>query len=241
MEASTPEPEMSIAGILPIHYKFRFTFTEQDKTFDYNDKIPRWRTISQRLLTELLQHYTITHATGGIETLNKCGDRTWCHLHLHFDAIESKDTIRKFIDRFLTKYDQNHHGVKCISLKPEAMLRSKQDFYSYPMKQSFNYKLVYGYTEEEARLLHEIGKSSYLKVQQVNQQKLDKMDNSDTMFERLKTHLGHTTKTSKLDLLIEATKFYVKENKPINRTTVQGYVDTYMLQAELITYEQYWA
>ena len=133
------EPEMQIDGILPIHYyKFRFTFTEQDKTYSYNDKIPRWRTISQRLLEELLQHYTITKATGGIETLNKCGERTWCHLHLHFDATENKDTILKFIKRYLQKYDQTTVGVKCIVLKPEAMLRSLQDFYSYPLKQSLN-------------------------------------------------------------------------------------------------------
>ena len=55
------EPEMQIDSILPIHYKFRFTFTEQDKTYTYNEKIPRWRTISQRLLEELLQYCDLKH------------------------------------------------------------------------------------------------------------------------------------------------------------------------------------
>ena len=123
MEEPTLEThrEMHIDEVLPIHYKFRFTFTEQDKTFQYNDNIPKWRNISQRLLAELLTHYSITKATGGIETLNKDGDRTWCHLHLHFDATEQKDTILKFIKRYLQKYDQTTVGVKCISLKPEAI------------------------------------------------------------------------------------------------------------------------
>ena len=125
------------------------------------------------------------------------------------------------------------------------MLRSIQDFHSYPLKQNFNYKLVYGYTIEEAKQLHEIGKSVYLKTQQVRQTKMDKTDNNDTMFERLKKNLEHTfpnaqQKPSKIQLLIAATKFYVEKNKPINRNTILGYVDTYRLQEGHITYEQYW-
>ena len=93
--------------LLPIHYKFRFTFSEQDKTHEYADQIPRWKQISVNLTLKLLSLYTITKLTGGIETLNKDGDRTWCHLHLHFDAIENKEAILKTIKRYLADtYDQ---------------------------------------------------------------------------------------------------------------------------------------
>ena len=164
------------------------------------------------------------------------------YLHLHFDAIENKEAILKTIKRYLADtYDQCVVGVKCISLKPEAMLRSLDDFYNYPLKQSLNKKLCYGFDDNRLEHMHGVAKSSYLKVQQVRQSKTDKLDNSDTLFERLKIELDKTQDTTKLSLLISATKFYVAENKPVNRHTIEGYVLTYMLQKEYITYEQFWS
>jgi len=227
--------------LLPIHYKFRFTFSEQDKTHEYVDQLPRWKAMSTHLVQKLLSHYTITKLTGGIETLNKDGDRTWCHVHLHFDAVENKETILRFIKRYLSDtYDQQVVGVKCISLKPEAMLRSLDDFYNYPLKQSLNKKLCYGFEDDRLEHMHDVAKASYLKVQQVRQAKMDKTDNSDTLFERLKSNLDKTNFVNKLPLLIAATQFYVEEDKPINRHTIEGYVSTYMLQKGYMTYEEFW-
>jgi hypothetical protein len=231
--------------LLPIHYKFRFTFSEQDKTHEYADQIPRWKVITKNLIDKLLNLYKITALTGGVETLNKDGERTWCHCHIHFDAIENKETILRAIKRYLVDtYDQTAVGVKCISLKPEAMLRSYDEFYRYPLKQSLNKKLCYGFDDTRLDHMHEVAKDCYLKVQQVRQAKLDKSDNSDTLFERLILYLDKTSleknDTSKLSLLISATRFYVEENKPLQRNTIQGYVDNYMLKKQLITYEQYW-
>lgn len=227
-------------NIRPILYKFRFTFTEQDKTFQYEDKIPRWKKISVNLAEKLREQYTITKMTGGIETLNRAGDRTWCHLHLHFDAIEQRDTIARYIKRYLSDtYDQQVVGVKYFMLKPDVA-RHLEDFMRYPLKQTLYKKLCYGYTDEELQIMHGVAQSSYIKCQEINQQKIDKSDNSDTLFQRLKKYLDETNDNKKLALLIHATKFYVQEDKPINRHTIQGYVDTYMLQKEYITYEEYW-
>ena len=227
--------------VRPINYKFRFTFTEQDKKLEYDKEIPRWKQISKYLVDKLLQQYTITKLTGGIETLNRAGDRTWCHLHLHFDAVENRDTIARFIKRYLADtYDQQVVGVKYFMLKPDVA-RHLDDFMRYPLKQSLNEKLCYGYTKDELQVMHQAAQSSYLKCQEVNQAKMDKSDSSDTLFQRLKIYLDKTSDNkSRISLLMLATKFYVEEDKPINRNTIQGYVDTYMLQNEYITYEQYW-
>lgn len=227
--------------LLPIYYKFRFTFTNQDKTHNYDDMLPKWRTISKNLVNRLLEQYTITKLTGGVETLNKDGDRTYAHLHIHFDAVENKETIARYIKRYLKDtYEENTTGVKAFCLKPEAMLRSKDDFYQYPLKQNLNKHLCYGYTDDELKHLHGVANSTYLKVQQVRQTKMDKSDNSDTLFQRLKIYLDKQQAREKLQLLILATKFYVEEDKPINKVTIKGYVDNYMLANKLITYEDYW-
>jgi len=227
-------------NLRPVNYKFRFTFTEQDKTFNYEEQMPRWKKISERLVEKLLGQYKIQKLTGGIETLNRAGDRTWCHLHIHFDAVEPRDTIARQIKRYLSDtYEQQVVGVKYFMLKPDVA-RSLDDFMMYPLKQSLNEKLCYGYTPEQLQIMHQAAQSSYLKVQEINQKKIDKSDNSDTMFERLCGILDKTSLSSKYALLIEATKFYVKENKPINRNIIVGYIDTYMLSREMITYEEYW-
>lgn len=227
-------------GVKHIHYKFRFTFSEQDKTFNYDDNIPRWKAISRNLVSKLLGAYSITHMTGGLETLNRAGDKTWCHLHLHFTATEARDTIARLIKRYLSEtYDQCVVGVKCFSLKPDVA-RCEDEFFRYCLKQSLDTKLCYGFTDEQLNIYHQSAQSSYLKCQEINQKKIDKSDNSDTLFQRLKSKLEQTLLTQKSSLLIEATKFYVEEDKPINRVTIQGYVDTYMLQKQLITYEEYW-
>lgn len=227
-------------NIKAIHYKFRFTFSEQDKTFAYEDQLPRWRTMSRRLVEKLLAQYKIDKMTGGVETINRSGDKTWCHLHLHFTATEARDTIARYIKRYLADtYDQQVVGVKFFMLKPDVA-RHEDEFFRYCLKQSFDKKLCYGFDEETLQIFHQSAQSSYLKCQEINQKKIDKSDNSDTLFSRLKIKLGQTGFRDKKALLIEATKFYVEEDKPINRVTIQGYVDTYMLQEKLITYEDYW-
>ena len=228
-------------NLRPILYKFRFTFTEQDKEFDYDKQMPRWKAMSINLCKKLLETYTITHMTGGIETLNKAGDRTWCHLHVHFDAPENRDTIARLIKRYMKDvYDQQVVGVKYFCLKPDVA-RHMDDFMRYPLKQSLEPRLCYGYTDEELQTMHGIAQASYLKCQEINQKKIDKYDTQDTLYDRLKIYLDKTNDTIKFRLLISASKFYVEEKKPINRNTIEGYVNTYMLQTGLITYEEYWS
>jgi inhibitor of KinA sporulation pathway (predicted exonuclease) len=223
-----------------IHYKFRFTFTEQDKAFEYEKELPKFKAISRNLVRKLLDTYRITKLTGGVETLNRAGDRTWCHLHLHFDAVENKETIARLIKRYLAdNYSQNVTGVKYFCLKPDVA-KNIDEFMRYPLKQTFDKSLCYGYTDEELEIMHKVAQASYIKCQEINQAKLDKSDNSDTLFERLCTYLKSTSNATKTLLLISATKFYVEENKPINRQTILGYVDNYMLREKIITYEDYW-
>lgn len=224
-----------------IHYKFRFTFTEQDKSFEYEKELPRFKAMSRNLVKKLLDTYRIRKLTGGVETLNRSGDRTWCHVHIHFDAVENKETIARLIKRYLSEtYEQNVTGVKYFMLKPDVA-KNIDEFMRYPLKQSLDEKLCFGYTSEELEIMHKVAQSSYMKCQEVNQAKLDKSDTSDTLFERLCIYLKKTCDTSeKTPLLIAATQFYVEEKRPVNRNTILGYVDNYMLRENLITYEQYW-
>lgn len=224
---------------IPVHYKFRFTFTEQDKTFNYADEKKRWRQIGRGLVRELTELYKITYMTGSLEYLNKKGEHTWGHMHIHFDSIEIKDTIYRKIRNYLRdEWKQEVVGVKYFSLKPEVM-RNFQEFFRYPLKQNLDMKMCRGFTEQELQHMHDVARDSYTKVVQINQAKTDKMDSADTMFERLIILLDKTNLVTRNPLIIETLKFYVKENKPINRQVIGGYVDTYMLKKQYISYQDY--
>lgn len=221
-----------------VHYDFRFTWTEQDEKFQYEDEKPRWRSITKRLVEELLRLYTITQLTCGMEYMSKRGEQCRAHIHIRFDTKATGPAIIRKIKRFLQKYGQQTCGNKAFRFKP-AVVRNFDEFYRYPLKQNLDYKLCYGLTKDRLLHLHEVGKDSYSKTVEINQAKMDKMDSSDTMFQRLCIVLDKTLVTQKIPLIIEALKFYVKERKPINRQTISGYIDTYMLMKGYISYEDY--
>lgn len=230
----------SLSQLQPVFYKFRFTFTEQDKTHEYEPQIARWKAITRALVNKLTSMYQIEELTGGCEQLNKRGERTWYHTHIHFSAIENKETISRMIKRFLSDtYNQEVTGVKAYSFKPDHP-RDKRLFFQYPLKQMLDFKMCYGFTESDLQILHLAAKSSYEIVCQVNNAKMDKKDNLDSLFERLKMKLEQSQEIKKGKLLVIASKFYVEEQRPLNRATISGYVDCYMLEKEIITHEQYW-
>ncbi len=228
----------------PINYTFRFTFTEQDKTFQYEDQIPRWRAMSRNLVKKLFEHdpYKISKLTGGIETINKDGDRTWCHLHVHFASVGLRDTIAKFIREYLRDtYDQDTKGIKHFQLKPWALLNSERGYYQYCLKESLDPQLCYGFTSEDLNQMHEVAKESLLKVQEIRQKKLCKKDTSECLYDRLCDYLDKTKCTNRSALRCHTSTFYVEDKRALNKQTMSGYVDTYMLSKKYITHEEYWA
>lgn len=243
METSdTPELDKEYySSIQPVYYTFRFTFTEQSaETEPTKQDIARFKAISRNLKTKILETYTVQKMTGGLETLNKNGDRTFAHLHLHFDALENKDSMIRTIKRYLQDtYDQNTTGVKAFSFKPKV-IRTFDEYWRYPLKFNLDTTLCKGFTNEQLETFHEIAKASINKVIEVNQSKLDKSDNSDTLFQRLKNIWDKEMIQEKVPLLVRASKFYVEENKPINRNTIIGYVENYMLLKGYLTHESYW-
>ena len=93
--------------------------------------------------------------------------------------------MRRTIKRYLTDtYDQNTTGNVALMFKAKVV-RDKMEFMRYPLKQGLNIHYCGGYKKEELELMYETAKDSYLKTVQVNQNKLDKLDKSDTLFSRV--------------------------------------------------------
>lgn len=230
----------------PLGFKFRFTFSNQDKEYKCHDDplfVNRTKTIHGRILNKLLENNYVheNRVTSGYEVLNKMGERTHAHIHIHFKSTHRKESIRRTLKRYLEDtYDEDTTGNKAMSLVIEHELRSDEKFYRYPLKQGLDKKKCRGFTEKELEHFHAVAKDSYDITCQVNQQKADKADTTDTLFLRLTQKLSKLELKDTLSLRIATSQFYAEEDRPINLTVMAGYVRTFQLKTGLITHAQLW-
>lgn len=229
----------------PVAYKFRFTFTDQDKEHAYTEdksRLSKWRRIAQRLKAETLEKYAhLGKITGGIEYCNKLGEYTYAHFHLHFYSVAPRDTIAKQYRRNLEgnseSADQVTRGVKAFYLHAEP-IRDDDKFFRYPLKQNLVTSLCSGYTAEQLQLMHEVANDSWKIGCEVSLSKADKRDSQDTLFDRARAVISKNKPKGRFMILKEFIIFYQAENKPINKTVILGYVLLYQLAEGLITVDQ---
>ena len=80
-------------------------------------------------------------------------------------------------------------------------------------------------------------KNSVLNNVKVRTKQLDKR----TYFDKIKKHLEEKKLKTHQDIYVEITKYYVKDGKPTNHNTINGYTNNYMLMSNLMSYEQFYA
>lgn len=230
-----------------IYYKFRFTFSDQDKEHNYdNNYIQKCEAITKATVAKLVALYDITKLTAGVEQTNKAGDKTWLHTHIHFACTTSRDTIARMLKRYLgergeTGWGQETTGVKVFSLKPEPIIRSKDDFYRYPLKEKLDKNICFGFQRQILENMHQVAADSKSKSQEVWAKRLDHTDQNNSIFQKLCDRFNKLEKSvQKFQYLTVATQLYIEEERPVNKATIMGYVDNYMLANGYITMEEYW-
>lgn len=225
-----------------VWYHIRFTFSDQDeelKCLEDKQFIGKCKRIHARVIDKL-RPYVDGKMTTGFEVMNKKGESCRAHFHVCFASRAVRESMRRTLVRYLHEYDQNTHGNQALSFKQWTNLREGEDaFYRYPLKQSLKPDLQVGFTQVQLETMHQIAKDSYMKVVQVNQSKQDKQDNLDTLFSRLKLEFKKSGVNTTKSLQIVAINFYIKEERPLNPQTIQGYVANYMISEGLITAEEY--
>lgn len=229
---------------LPIAYHFRFTFSDQDKELKcLEDKnfISSCKRLHKRTLMKFLnsQYIHQNKYTSGFEIRNKNGENCKAHFHLCFFSKRVKQTMVRTIKRFLQDEDQDTTGVQCYYFKEYTPLDNLDKFWRYPLKQNLNLNCCGGHPQDYLEQQHAIAKESYAIRVQVNQAKLDKKDNLDTLFQRVfskikKTDLPKNAKNI-AKIFIET---YIEEDRPINRQTIQGYVLNTEVKLGLTTPDQ---
>lgn len=235
------EYEGNLSPFSEVAHDFRLTFSGQSKDLkELEDKtfINMCTQRAQFFVKRCIESSYFTKCTGAIEMLDKRGENCSLHFHLRFYSNKVTQSLRKTFKRWLEEdYDQDTRGNKNFMFKA-TVVRDKNHFFEYLLKQNLNNKLCYGFAQQQLEEMHRVAKASYYKVVQVNQQKMDNRDNSDTLFQRVMLKLKKTTNLKTRDIARIFIETYVEEERPINHTTIQGYVTNASLKLGIMSIDE---
>lgn len=220
-------------------YKLRIT-TDDDT---YNPENCTYKTlvnVSNRIYDRLIESKFIhAKAVMGCEVKGKNGDYVKPHFHIHFNSKVKKDTIVKNLKRYYEdQYDEKLKGNGMYYLKLESYIDNENKFYGYPLKQQETITRIRysGYTSEQIEEMRIGANAVYKTGCEVQQARDDKRDDKETLWDRLEEQLNNNPEKETMSQIIE---FYMKENRPINNTTIIGYYNLYRLKSKKITVEDY--
>lgn len=224
------EYEGDLSPFSEVAHDFRLTFSGQDDKctmLENPEYIKDCRRIARRFINKMYDARYFQSCIGSIEMIDKRGLNCRLHLHLRFNSRCLTSSLRTQIVRWLKAEDQETKGNTAMAFKAKVV-RNEEEFFQYPLKQNLDYSLCKGYTQEKLDQMHEIAKASYLKVVEINQKKLDKLDNSDTIFERVLSKLQKLPNEQICRRVVgrEFIQLYINENRPLNNTTIVGYTNT---------------
>jgi len=222
----------------PVYYKLRITLDDEiycDANAKSND---HYGPKHLKSLIEELDRMDIIKdkMTSSYEKQSKSGEFVKPHIHVHFKSHKKKDAIVKTIKRYWEKKtEEKLSGNKKWALVIEPYV-VEDKLFCYPLK--FQDPAIppptRGFTNEEIVAMTKAAKMTQAVAQEVAQKKGARKEESDTLYDRLEAVLDKGQGS-----LEEILEFYMKENKPINDTTIVGYYNLYRLKRERITRAQY--
>lgn len=227
----------------PLHFDYRFTFSDQDKELkclDNKQFIGRCKSIHRVLINKMSDngYFYLDKFTSGFETMNKLGESCKAHIHIRFQSTKVKESMNKTIKSLLKDdYSQDYLGNKCYSFKP-THVRDEEEFWRYPLKQSLDTNVCRGFSTAKLTHMHEVAKDSWFKTCQVNLAKRDKRDKDDTLFLRCLADCKKNNDNTERAITKTMLRRYREEMRPINRQVIQGYAKNAMLDLNVISEDE---
>ena len=134
-------------------------------------------------------------------------------------------------------YDQHWAGIKYHSFK-EQVVRDWDKYWRYPIKQEYNPKLCFGHDPEYLEIQHQVARESWNIACEINQSKSDKKDTPDTLFQRALELLKKKDSKNIQEITKTIIQLYVDEERPLNKSTIQGYAITAAVKLGTLSVDQ---
>lgn len=217
--------------------KFRYTFplgttlTEESMPF-----------ISQ-MIDKLIDMLEFVYGSIGVEDLDKFGEKTHLHIHIHCVTHKSIDTLRKAFKKLVKDYDEKREGNELYSLKECKDIVHMNRFLRYPFKQS---RRGLGYNEAFPNVFTpdfnvntqiECACEEWERLVEINRLKREKSLNPNT-FEKFEIYMEDKTYNNLADIAGHIDEFYLVEKMSMNLSTMGGYIRTFARSKNIITKEQ---
>jgi len=241
MEETKEENERLIESYLtgkerPVKFRYTFplgtTISEESMPF-IND-----------LVNKFIDMLDFRYGSIGIENMDRFGDITHLHVHIHCITSKSIDSLRKAFKVIVDKYGEKRKGKEVYSCKPPGEdLRCMNRFLRYPFKQT---RRGLGYFSSHPNLFPpefnleiqmECAIEEWERLIEVNRMKREKALNPNT-FEKFETYMEDKTYKSLADIAGHIDEFYLVEKMSMNLSTMGGYIRTFARSKNIITKEQ---
>ncbi len=194
-----------------------------------------------------------TPYTCGFEELDKFGDvrPKGCHFHFHFQCYDVRETFRKWLrNNFEKMYNTPLRGPAHYYVRVDPEPEDYQAWLRYPCKelpvkrfcQNPDLEDISGARCQWIKSMHEIGSAESLRRHRHNKEWRKKKNAKKTLFDKLCDFLDENRVPNMTPkgyfLLTQA--FYLKEKKPLNRDTMEGYTTNYLMSHGLLSRDFLW-
>lgn len=218
------------------YYKFRYTFDKDTYSLEYKKQY-------MRSLIDILEDYIEDgRYTAGLERFGKTGEEVKHHMHIHFKSTKQRDTIAKQIIRKVIGEEDFRKKSQIYSLRPEADVNEDR-FYRYPLKETKledKCILTKGFTEDEVKTMNEVAYASRQIQYEVNQNKTSKKEDI-TFYDKMSAYLDSKgTYSTEREVFLEILNFYLEQDKPLSRKSIQEYTYLYMVKKKIMTPEEFY-
>lgn len=222
-------------SIMAKYYKLRYTFNNDIQELDdKKEVINRLNDFKHNELPEWIAKLEMIDYLYGIEELDKFGDATKIHIHIHFTSDKDCGTIRKWLTRRWKEQGDDRTRAALYSLKQEEDVKENDRFFRYVLKQkSQPYKnfmgcgLIKDLTLEKLNEMRLLAHEEWNTLVEVNRKKREKELKKDSTYDKICKYLEDKKISGQYDIATHILDFYMEEGMSINTNTIAGYVLTY--------------
>lgn len=183
--------------------------------------------------------------TAGYHRYNAYGDDTANHFHIHFKGEKTLAAYRKAFQRFAEsdRYTLGRKGVKLYSLKMcnEEYIKDIKRFFRYPFKMVHLCEIHFNnyFSEEELDFQIQLAVTEYEERKAKLLEKRAKDAEKSSSYDKWMKYIGDTELPDRRSARLSIIECFIAEKMSCNPKTMEGYVNTYSLQNNLMSKDEF--
>lgn len=234
------------------HIKFRYTFSrndllDNDGSVECEELVEQSKQFIWALTKQFIDIMSAKYVSCGIEDLDKFGEKTHLHVHIHGVTTYKVPAMRKAVTKIFKEMKELRKGNCLYSLTEVKDILDENRLLRYPFKQGRRGMGDVEWLRDLNTLPHdfeyniqrECAIEEWERLVVVNRQKREKSLNPN-QFQKFELFIETNKLEPKsiMDCCRYMDRFYLKEESSMNVKTMGGYVRTYARKIGIITEEE---